>query len=222
MVEASLGRTLDSTPRRFGHGDVITRQGDPVSSLSLVTSGVVRLSAVTTAGREIVVGLLGASQVFGEAALLDEGAERGSLVEARAVGSATIVEIPSATLRTVIEGSPATGEELLRLVAARLYRTSAALEEALARDVPTRVSRRLRQLALDHGDRHVGGGVRLRVPLTQEELARMVGASREAVNRSLGVLVTRGLLRTEHRMFVIPDVDALERSEIEGAATGGP
>ncbi len=222
MVEASVGRNLDSTPRRFGHGDVITRQGDPVSSLSLVASGVVRLSAVTSAGREIVVGLLGAGQVFGEAALLAEGGERSSLVEARAVGSATIVEIPSATLRTVIEGSPATGEELLRLVATRLYRASAALQEALAQDVPTRVSRRLRQLALDHGDRRVGGGVRLRVTLTQGELARMVGASREAVNRSLGVLAARGLVKAEHRTFVIPDVDALERSEMDAAATGGP
>jgi CRP/FNR family cyclic AMP-dependent transcriptional regulator len=217
-VEASLGRTLDSTPRRFDHGEVITRQGDPVSSLSLVASGVVRLSAVTPEGREVVVGLLGVGQVFGEAALLDDGAERDSLVEARVVGSATIVQIPASTLRTVIEGNPATGEELLRLVAARLHRTSVALEEALAQDVPVRVSRRLRQLALDHGDRRSGGGVRLRVPLTQDELARMVGASREAVNRSLGVLAARGLVRTEHRTFVIPDLDALERSEIEGTA----
>jgi CRP/FNR family cyclic AMP-dependent transcriptional regulator len=217
-VEASLGRTLDSTPRRFDHGEVITRQGDPVSSLSLVASGVVRLSAVTPEGREVVIGLLGVGQVFGEAALLDDGAERDSLVEARVVGSATIVQIPASTLRTVIEGNPATGEELLRLVAARLHRTSVALEEALAQDVPVRVSRRLRQLALDHGDRRSGGGVRLRVPLTQDELARMVGASREAVNRSLGVLAARGLVRTEHRTFVIPDLEALERSEIEGTA----
>lgn len=217
MVEASLSRTVDSTPRHLGHGDVITRQGDPVSSLSLVVSGVVRLSAVTPAGREIVVGLLGAGHVFGEAALLDDDSGRGSLVEARAVGSATIVEIPSATLRAVIASNPATGEELLRLVATRLYRTSAALEEALAQDVSARVSRRLRQLALDHGDRRAGGGVRLRVPLTQDELARMVGASREAVNRSLGALMARGLVRTEHRTFVIPDLDALERSETEAA-----
>ena len=212
-MEATIGRTLESTPRRFGHGEVITRQGDPVSALSLVASGVVRLSAVTRAGREIVVGLLGPGQVFGEAALLPDGAQLGSLVEARAVGSATIIEIPAATLRTVIEGNPAMGEELLRLVAARLYRTSAALEEALVQDVPARVSRRLRQLALDHGDRHAGGSIRLRVPLTQDELARMVGASREAVNRSLGALASRGLVRTERRTFVIPDVDALERTE---------
>lgn len=217
-MEASLGRSLDSAPRRFDHGEVITRQGDPVSSLSLVASGVVRLSAVTLEGREVVVGLLGAGQVFGEAALLDDGAERESLVEARAVGSATIVQIPAETLRTMIEGNPATGEELLRLVATRLHRTSVALEEALAEDVPVRVSRRLRQLALDYGDRRSGEGIRLRVPLTQDELARMVGASREAVNRSLGVLAARGLVRTEHRTFVIPDLDALERSEIEGTA----
>ena len=160
------------------------------------------------------MGLLGAGQVFGEAALLPDGAQLGSLVEARAVGSATIVEIPAATLRTVIEGDPAMGEELLRLVAARLYRTSAALEEALAQDVPApRLATAPSARARSRRAPPLAGRVRLRVPLTQDELARMVGASREAVNRSLGALASRGLVRTERRTFVIPDVDALERSE---------
>ena len=76
--------------------------------------------------------------------------------------------------------------------------------------MPTRVVGRLRDLATHHG---VPGpaGVRLRIPLTQDELARMVGASREAVNRTLGALTSRGLLRTEGRTVVIKDPDELVR-----------
>lgn len=209
---ASFDGLVGAAPRRFGHGEVITRQGDPVSALSLVASGVVRLSAVTAAGREVVVGLLGSGQVFGETALVDGGVP--SPVEVRSVGGARIVELPASSLRAVMERSPATGEELLRLIAARLHRTSAALEEALAHDVHARVSRRLGVLARDHGERRPGG-TWLRVTLTQDELARMVGASRESVNRSLGSLAARGLVRTERRTFVIPDLEALERSAAE-------
>jgi CRP-like cAMP-binding protein len=72
------------------------------------------------------------------------------------------------------------------------------------------VAGRLRELAARHG---VPGpaGVRIRVPLTQDELARMVGASREAVNRTVGALASRGLLRTEGRTVVIKDPDGLVR-----------
>ncbi|HEY3265165.1 MAG TPA: Crp/Fnr family transcriptional regulator, partial [Actinomycetota bacterium] len=104
-----------------------------------------------------------------------------------------------------------TAEELLRLIAARLHRTSAALEDAMAADLPSRVVGRLRELADDHG---VPGpnGVRLRVPLTQDELARMVGASRESVNRTVGALAARGVVRSGGGRIVITDPDALRNA----------
>ena len=193
-------------PRRYEHGDVVVRQGETVTCLRLVTGGAVRLSAVAPSGREVVVGLLGPGDVFGELALLGGGA---SPVEARAVGDATsVVVLSTGALRAVMERAPATAEELLRLIAARLHHTAAALEEALAHDVPTRVSLRLRDLARSHGI--VGtGGVRLPARLTQEELARMVGATRESVNRSLAGLSARGLLRVEDRRYILPDPEAL-------------
>ena len=190
--------------RRLPHGEVIVRQGDRVSSLFLVTSGAVRLSSVTASGREIVVGLLCRGDLFGESALLGDP----SLVRAQAVGPTTVLALPIPSMRAMLERTPATAEELLRLIAARLHRTSAALEDAMAADLPSRVVGRLRELADDHG---VPGphGVRLRIPLTQDELARMVGASRESVNRTIGALVARGVVRSGGGRFVITDPDAL-------------
>ena len=190
--------------RRLPHGEVIVRQGDRVSSLFLVTAGAVRLSSVTASGREIVVGLLCRGDLFGESALLGDP----SLVRAQAVGPTTVLALPIASMRAMLERTPATAEELLRLIAARLHRTSAALEDAMAADLPTRVVGRLRELADDHG---VPGphGVRLRIPLTQDELARMVGASRESVNRTVGALAARGVVHSGGGRFVITDPDAL-------------
>jgi CRP-like cAMP-binding protein len=177
-----------------------------VTCLFLVTAGAVRLSSVTASGRELVVGLLCRGDLFGESALLGHPSQ----VHAQAVGPTIVLALPISSLRAILERNPETAEQLLRLIAARLHRTSAALEDALSADVPTRVVGRLRDLATHHG---VPGptGVRLRIPLTQDELARMVGASREAVNRTVGALISRGLLRTEGRTVVIRDPDELLR-----------
>ncbi len=195
-----------ASPRRYRHGEVVLGQGRPVTGIRLVVSGAVRLSAVTPAGREVVVGLLGSGDVFGELALLGGGP---SPVEARAVGSETrILTIRPAVLREIVRRAPSTAEELLRLIASRLHRTSAALEEALAHDVRTRVSLRLRDLARSHGVAE-DGGVALPPRITQEELARMVGTTRESVNRTMSALAARGLVRTQDRRYVLPDPDAL-------------
>jgi len=205
-VGVALDRTEGGVTRRLPHGEVIVRQGDAVSSLFLVTSGAVRLSSVTASGREIVVGLLCRGDLF-ESALLGDP----SLVRAQAVGPTTVLALPIPSLRAMLERTPATAEELLRLIAARLHRTSAALEDAMSADLPSRVVGRLRELADDHG---VPGpnGVRLRVPLTQDELARMVGASRESVNRTVSTLAARGVVRSGGGRMVITDPEALRNA----------
>ena len=200
----ALDQTEGGVTRRLPHGEVIVRQGDVVTSLYLVTAGAVRLSSVTTSGREVVVGLLCQGDLFGESALVGGPSQ----VRAQAVGPSGVLALPIPSLGAIFERNPGTAEQLLRLIAARLHRTSAALEEALADDVPTRVVGRLRELATHHGVPS-STGVRLRVPLTQDELARMVGASRESVNRTVGALAARGVLHSRSGRLVIADLDGL-------------
>jgi len=100
---------------------------------------------------------------------------------------------------------------VLRLLASRLRRTAGALEDALALDVGARVSRRLHELAVRHGVAETTG-VRLGVFVTQEDLGRMVGASRESVNRSIRTLASKGLILRRGRSVVIPDLEALARA----------
>lgn len=195
-----IERIEDRVARRFAHGEVVVHQGDASASLFLVTDGAVRLSSVTASGREVVVALLRPGDVFGESALLGYP----SPVDARAVGVTTLVAVPLASLRALLERHPAIAEQLLRLVAARLHRTSTALEEALVGDLPSRILGRLRELAAGHGVREPDG-VRVTVPITQDELARMVGASRESVSRSVGALAARGLVRSERRRMFLTE-----------------
>ncbi len=193
-----------SLPRRYDDGTPIVRQGEMRRSLFLVLDGLVRLTSVTRSGRQVVLALLGPGELFGESALLGEP----SPFEARPVALATVLAIDARALETVIARQPSTAAEVLRLLAARLRRASTALEDALALDVGGRLSRRLHELATRHG---VAGpaGVGLALPMTQEELARMIGASRETVSRNLASLSARGLVRRRGRAVVIPDLEAL-------------
>jgi CRP/FNR family transcriptional regulator, cyclic AMP receptor protein len=205
-VEIGLA-SAGSLPRRYDDRTPIVRQGDRVDSLYFVTEGLVRLSSVLPSGRQVVLALIEAGEVFGESALLDEP----SPFEARAMTTAVVVPIDLVALEAVLRRQPATAAEVLRLLAKRLRRTSGALEDALALDVSGRVSRRLHALAARYGVRDPGG-VRLRVSPTQEDLGRMVGASRESVNRTIRSLASRGLIHRDGRTVVIPDLDALARA----------
>ena len=196
-----------SLPRRFDDRTPIVRQGEPGRSLFLVTHGLVRISSVMPSGRQVVLALIEPGEVFGEAALLRDP----SPVEARAVSFATVVPIDVEALEAVVRRQPETAAEVLRLLAARLRRTSGALEDALALDVGGRVSRRLHDLAERHGVPD-DDGVRVGIFVTQEDLGRMVGASRESVNRTIRSLATRGLIHRRGRSVVVPDMEALARA----------
>ncbi len=206
-VETRRPTIADSPSRRLDHGEVIIRQGESSALLYLVLQGAISLTSVMPSGRAVVIALLGPGDLFGEIAL---AGEHPSPVEARVMGGAVVRALPVQGIRDVLSHNPTTAMEILRLLVSRLHRTSAALEDALGRDVSTRLCRSLCELARRHGTPH-GPGVRLTVPLTQEDLARMVGASREAVNRSLVPLFRQGLVRTEDRRYVIPDLPALAR-----------
>jgi CRP-like cAMP-binding protein len=205
-VETRWLQIAASPSRRFQHGQVVLHQGERSESLYLVRDGAVRLCAVLPSGREVVVALLGAGDLFGESAL---AGPEPSPVEARTVGGVIVTAIPVPGLHAVLLRNPATAVEILRLLASRLHRTSATLQDALGRDLSARLCRSLCELARRHGVPD-GGGVRVALPLTQEDLGRMVGATREAVNRTLVGLSRRGLVRTEERRYVIPDLAALE------------
>jgi CRP/FNR family cyclic AMP-dependent transcriptional regulator len=205
-VEIGLASAA-SLPRRFDDSTPVVRQGDRGRCLFLVTAGLVRLTSVLPSGRQVVLALVEPGEVFGESALLGEP----SPFEARALAVATVAPIDVDTLEAIISRQPATAAEVLRLLASRLQRTSAALEDALALDVGARVSRRLHELAARYGVPE-RAGVRLGIAMTQEDLGRMVGASRESVNRSIRSLASRGLIHRRGRSVVIPDLDALARA----------
>lgn len=196
LVEREVPRDLPGTPRSFGRGATALLQGGVPAGLFVVVEGVLREGAVSDEGRWFLHDLLGPGQVFGA---LDG---RPSPVGVRAAGASRTVLVHPDQLPELWRRNPDVVRWLLRALEQRLLDARSVVHELAWLEAAERIRRRLARLALVHG-RQVPGGVRIEVPLTQEELAAMVGATRETVNRAVVAMVAARAVRLEGRRYVL-------------------
>jgi CRP/FNR family cyclic AMP-dependent transcriptional regulator len=193
--------------QEFPRGAVVFHEGEPGDSLYIVLAGKIKLGRRTADGRESLIAVMGPSDQFGELSTFDPGPRTAT---AQAVTDARLARIPKAALRSWIATRPNIAEQLLRVLARRLRRTNNHLADLIFTDVPGRVAKQLLQLSHKFGTVE-GGQLRVTHDLTQEELAQLVGASRETVNKALADFAQRGWLRLEGKSVVILDRERLAR-----------
>ncbi|HVV77409.1 MAG TPA: Crp/Fnr family transcriptional regulator [Mycobacteriales bacterium] len=195
------------TSRTVNRGHVVFAEGDPGDRLFIVLEGKVKIYRASADGRENLIALLGPGEMFGELSLFDPGPRTASV---SAVTDSTLASLDHDDLRPLLLERPGVGVELLRALAQRLRRTNDAMADLVFTDVPGRVAKALIELAAKFG---VGEaeGTRVRHDLTQEELAQLVGASRETVNKALSEFAHRGWLRIEGRSVLLIDEERLTR-----------
>jgi CRP-like cAMP-binding protein len=188
-----------SEERDLVRGDVIFSEGSDADALYIVVSGRIAISNKNFDGRESMVALMERGDLFGEMSLFDG---LGRSAEARALETSAIVVIPFAPLRMLWEDHP----ELLWRVIAMLTRRLRAMDEALADsfflDVTGRTAKHLLDLAGERDE--------FEIPITQEELAGLVGASRERVNKAISSFLRLGWIEQQDRLYKI-----LKRRELE-------
>ncbi len=203
------GALLDAGhPRHYRAGETIFRAGEPGSSVVLVTQGRVKVIAPSPTGSETVISLRGAGDLLGELAAIDDTTPRVATVVA--LDPVVCRVMRAAEFRSIVAERPAIAIELLRMVAARLHSSDQRLVDVGAYDTTRRVARLLAEMATADG-RPSGTGVVLKDALTQDELAGLVGASRESVARALATLRELGLVSTGRRHVVVLDLIGLER-----------
>ena len=190
---------------RFPRGATIFEEGEPGDRLYIITSGKVKLARHAPDGRENLLTVMGPSDMFGELSIFDPGPRTSSAVCVTEVHAATM---NSDVLRTWISEHPEISEQLLRVLARRLRRTNASLADLIFTDVPGRVAKTLLQLANRFGTQEAGA-LRVNHDLTQEEIAQLVGASRETVNKALATFAHRGWIRLEGKLALICDTEHL-------------
>jgi CRP/FNR family transcriptional regulator len=193
--------------RTVRRGEVLFAEGEVGDRLFVVVEGKVKISRSFADGRENMLAVLGPGEMFGELSLFDPGPRTAT---ATALTDAVLVELPHDALRPWLSGRPEVASALLRALAQRLRRTNDAMADLVFSDVPGRVAKALVGLAERFGEQRADG-LHVAHDLTQEELAQLVGASRETVNKALADFAARGWLRIEARAVVILDWQRLER-----------
>ncbi len=191
----------------FPRGMTIFDEGEPGDRLYIIVSGKVKLARHAPDGRENLLSVMGPSDMFGELSIFDPGPRTSSAVCVTEVTAATM---DSTMLKAWIDNHPEISQQLLRVLARRLRRTNASLADLIFTDVPGRVAKTLLQLANRFGTQE-GGALRVNHDLTQEEIAQLVGASRETVNKALATFAHRGWIRLEGKSVLIVDTEHLAR-----------
>ena len=218
LTRAPLFRGLDEgattalaeamTTVKLRRGAVLFREGDSGDQLYVVVSGKVKLGRSGSGGRENLLAVLGPGQMFGELSVFDPGPRSTT---ATAVTASELRVLEHGELMTWLEQRPVVARALLGQLAGRLRRANDVVSDLVFSDVPGRVAKALLDLADRFGEHSDDAGLVVNHDLTQEELAQLVGASRETVNKALADFATRGWIRLEPRSVTLLDVERVRR-----------
>ncbi|TDO94300.1 Crp/Fnr family transcriptional regulator [Enemella evansiae] len=191
----------------LNRGATLFHEGDTGDQLFVVVDGKIKLGRHGSTGRENLLAVLGPGQMFGELSVFDPGPRSTT---ATAVTRCELRVLEHDELIRWLDGRPEVARGLLGQLAGRLRRANVVVSDLVFSDVPGRVAKALLDLASRFGERTETGLV-VHHELTQEELAQLVGASRETVNKALADFATRGWIRLEPRSVTITDLERVER-----------
>lgn len=179
--------------------DVVFEEGVEADACYVVIDGRIAIANRSFDGRESMVAMMERGDLFGEMGLFDG---LGRSAEARALEQSSVIRIPYDVLRTVWENKPELLWSVVRLLSQRIRSTDEALADSFFLDVTGRTAKHLLELAGEHEE--------FEIPITQEELAGLVGASRERVNKAIASFLRLGWIEQNDRSYRI-----LKRRELE-------
>ncbi|HLY54346.1 MAG TPA: Crp/Fnr family transcriptional regulator [Stellaceae bacterium] len=188
-----------SVTQRYPANGTIFERGDPGNSVMAVVTGRVNITVTSAEGRELVLNVMRPLDVFGEIAVLD-GKERTA--SATALVATELLIVRARDLLPLIKQNPDVSFRLIELLCGRLRATSRQVEEMQFHGLETRLARCVLQLAASDGVA-TPRGRRINVKLSQSEIARLVGASRENVNRQLAEWQREGWISRDGRFLVL-------------------
>jgi CRP-like cAMP-binding protein len=206
-LSADDGRFLlaAGTTRTYARDDVLMHEGDPTDYVLVVVEGWVRVSVLSPEGHEVLLALRGPGDVLGELAAFSGSSRTASV---RSLEPVRAGQLRSDEFMARLRARPSIAVAVIQQLATRLLEAEAARVDFAAMAVSQRVAAFLGRLAAQHGVRWPEG-IALDVPITQQDIANRVGASRRAVARAMAVLRERNIAATVRGRIVIARPDVL-------------
>jgi CRP-like cAMP-binding protein len=205
VAAASLLANMVSV--KISKGSILFAEGDEGDQLYVIAEGKLKLGTSSGDGRENLLSILGPGEMFGELSLFDPGPRTST---ATAVTDAKLLSLGQEKLLPWLAENPKVALQLLARLAQRLRRTNEAVGDLVFSDVPGRVAKALIDLGERFGKK-TDEGLFVHHDLTQEELAQLVGASRETVNKALADFAGRNWLKLDGRAVLITDFERLSK-----------
>ena len=200
LDDASAATLRESmTQVKVSKGQTLFKEGDAGDRLFVVVEGKLKLGTSSGDGRENLLSILGPGDMFGELSLFDPGPRTAT---ATAVTDARVLALANDQVIGWVTAHPQVSLQLFKRLARRLRRTNEVLADLVFADVPGRVAKAIMDLGERFGTKK-DDGLHVNHELTQEELAQLVGASRETVNKALADFAGRGWVRLEPRAVVV-------------------
>ncbi|MDD5475627.1 MAG: Crp/Fnr family transcriptional regulator [Syntrophales bacterium] len=188
-------------------GEVLFHKGSEGTKLFVIIRGKIKVQLPSPLKEEIVLAVFSDGDFFGEMALLD-GMPRSA--DAVALEDSELFVLSRSDFVAFLQNNPAAIQAILRSLSLRLRKTDDLLQDTCFLNVSGRLAKKLVQLAEDHG-KEENNQASFELAITQADLAKMVGSSRESVNKELRMLREKGLLTIEGRSFIIHNMQRLKR-----------
>ena len=203
LDEVELARFVEVTrEKHYPKGSVILFEDDPGDSLYVVREGRVKVVLVGEDGREVILGMLGVGEHFGELSLIDDQPRSAHVI---ALEDSLLLVLRRDDFRRRVDASPQIAWSLLIELSRRLRRADGKIGGLVLLDVPGRIAR----LLLDFAEEN--DGTKIEKPLTHQTIAQMIGASRETVSRAMRAFQDDGWISVERRAISIANRAALEQ-----------
>ena len=189
-------------------GQPVYLPGDPSEHVYLVKTGAVKIVGNAPEGCEVILALLTPGDIFGELALTDNDGPQDHRAEA--LDDSLLCEVPRGLLVRMIQEAPAFGWHVTKLVGMRLRTFRTRVEELLGKSAPARLAHAILQLSHQHGIQD-GDGVLISLRLSQGDLGKLVGLTRETVNSILQAWRDQGVVEMDRRSIRVRDSERLKR-----------
>ena len=197
--------------RKFPKGASVYLPSDLADAAYLLAEGRVRICSTTSEGKQSILALVEPGEVFGELAIVDSSAREE---RAETVQNSTVVLLPGDHLRQLMEESPGLAIGVTKLIGLRRKRVERRLRSLLFRSNRERLTQLLLDLTEQYGNATTEG-IEMGIKLSHQDLASIIGATRETVTTVLGEMQSEGLLRIQRQKLIVLDLPRLAAAATE-------
>jgi len=208
----------DSRLRKFAKGSPVYLPADASDSVFLLAEGRIKLISITPDGKQAILAFIEPGELFGEMALFGAA---GREEYAEAMAASVVVMLPTESLDRVMQDSPSAALRVTKLVGLRRQRVERRLRSLLFRSNRDRLVHFLLELCETYG-KPTADGLHLAIPLSHQDIANVIGTTRETVTHLLGELQLNGVLKVGRQKLVVRDTTKLAAEVEDGGRARQP